>query len=208
MYMKSELQVMLQNKGRNFHSLDEHQWRSYTDSFHGRLRSNRELVGVFALQETYSNIIVVSWVTCVFVFREVSLVIATCHLHHRFVLDLFVEQNIHCDIHWPEVCLSSTQVLLKWILCQSLRMKLIWAIIWLIILLVIGIWVASLCAGIYVLLSIFTPCFPPLDSIAESLKLGIDFANYCVKNMLSGKPLFWRPKRAQLKCFPKDFLSW
>ncbi|RWS04397.1 hypothetical protein B4U79_07677 [Dinothrombium tinctorium] len=67
--------------------------------------------------------------------------------------------------------------------------QIIWAIIWLLILVFIGFWIAGICSFLYILVSVFTPCLPPLEPIAEILMKGVQFANYCSKNLIKGNSL-------------------
>jgi hypothetical protein len=65
----------------------------------------------------------------------------------------------------------------------------LWALVWLVILVFVAFIVAGFCAGLYIFLSLFTPCIPALTQVTDFLMKGIMFVNTCSSNMISMKPL-------------------
>ncbi|XP_050736179.1 uncharacterized protein LOC127008335 [Eriocheir sinensis] len=64
-----------------------------------------------------------------------------------------------------------------------------WSIVWLIILIFVGFWLASLCAFLYVICSIFAACFEGMNSVCEFLLRGVQAAGTCAKHMVKGTPI-------------------
>lgn len=65
--------------------------------------------------------------------------------------------------------------------------RILWTLIWLILLLVLAIWIAMISGFVYVIVSIFTPCIPALQPLKDLCQKGLDLANTCSSNAVSGK---------------------
>lgn len=72
---------------------------------------------------------------------------------------------------------------------MSFPMRVVNSIIWFLVLWFLGLWVSSVCAVIYIIVIVFTPCFPALDEIAVMLLKGVNFAHTCSENMVKGNHL-------------------
>ena len=65
--------------------------------------------------------------------------------------------------------------------------RILWSLIWLVLLLLLGIWIAMLSGFVYVLVSVLTPCLPPLQPLQDLCQKGLGVAHTCSANVLSGK---------------------
>ncbi|KAG8187624.1 hypothetical protein JTE90_027034 [Oedothorax gibbosus] len=69
------------------------------------------------------------------------------------------------------------------------KKSIMWMVIWCLILLAIGLIWSAFCAALYIILSVFLPCFPKLENIVKFLRENIEFAYFCAQNMMDRKPL-------------------
>ncbi|XP_075529605.1 uncharacterized protein LOC142562013 isoform X1 [Dermacentor variabilis] len=65
----------------------------------------------------------------------------------------------------------------------------LWSIFWLIVLIILSVPVAGICAFLYIIVSIFTPCIAPLKSLEDLLHKGVNFPHTCSQNMVHGSSL-------------------
>uniref|UniRef100_A0A6M2CHC8 Putative secreted protein n=2 Tax=Rhipicephalus microplus TaxID=6941 RepID=A0A6M2CHC8_RHIMP len=65
----------------------------------------------------------------------------------------------------------------------------LWSLFWLVVLIILSVPVAGICAILYIIVSIFTPCIAPLKSFEDLLHKGVNFPHTCSQNMVHGSSL-------------------
>lgn len=64
--------------------------------------------------------------------------------------------------------------------------RFIWSIIWFLMLFFVSFIVAGFSAGLYIFISVFTPCCKGLDPIQDFFLKGVNFPHTCSRNMVLG----------------------
>jgi len=64
-----------------------------------------------------------------------------------------------------------------------------WSIVWFLGLWFVAFPVAGFCAGFYILLIAFLPCFPGVKDLTDFLLKGVQCTQFCSEHMMKGTPL-------------------
>ncbi|KAL3243927.1 hypothetical protein MRX96_019513 [Rhipicephalus microplus] len=95
----------------------------------------------------------------------------------------------HFDFELGESCRDLKSVAAKVAMGAGSGGSCLWSLFWLVVLIILSVPVAGICAILYIIVSIFTPCIAPLKSFEDLLHKGVNFPHTCSQNMVHGSSL-------------------